>query len=126
MILKISTRNTANTDQFSGEKYSFNKNEDRITIPTFTKLFVISMVPSNSSGCSQRLFIFSFSALFSSRLSKSDAFDEKNATSLPEISAEQINNRNKMPVRITNPIKLLPELRKIDATTFEGSGSKIY
>ena len=124
-MLKISTRNTAKVDQFSGEKYSFNKKEDRITIPTFTKLLAINMVPSNSSGCFNKLFILSFSALFSSKLSKSEAFNEKKATSLPEIRAEQIKSNNKTQLSITNPAKLLLELRKIVVMKYEGSGSKI-
>ena len=113
MILKISTRNTAKVDQFSGEKYSFNRNEDRITTPTFTKLLAINMVPSNSSGCFSKLFILSFSALFSSKYSKSEALTEKKATSHPEIRAEQIKSNNKTQLMITNPVKLLLELRNI-------------
>jgi hypothetical protein len=63
--------------------------------------------------------------LFSSKLSKSEAFNEKKATSLPEIRAEQIKSNNKTQLRITNPAKLLLELRKIVVMKYEGSGSKI-
>lgn len=76
------------------------KYDDRITIPTFTKLFDISIVANNFSGLFNRfiiLFELSNLSFFSCLIVDGD--NEKYATSEPEINAD---------ISIKNIIKIEP------------------
>lgn len=89
VMASISTTKVNSGLQSSGEKKVLSKNVDRITIPTFTKLLDIKMVPSNSSGFTSNVLILLCFGVSSSSSSSSPAPNEKNATSEPEIKADK-------------------------------------
>lgn len=65
-------------------------NADKITMPTFTKLLLISMVASNSRGFSSRAIIICSLLFLEFRISSfAEAESEKNETSEPEIKPEK-------------------------------------
>lgn len=96
---------------------------ERITIPTLTKLLATRMVASNLLGLSNNL-IACFLILNSELANSSNCAleREKNATSAPDINAEQINN----PTRTINPKRRpkvgMPASRMVDRNVRRGSG----
>ena len=70
---------------------------DRITIPTFRKLFAINMVASSSFGLFNKSRIrFDFDELSCFNFSVSWGDKEKNADSAPETSAENTSKTRTM------------------------------
>ena len=85
------------------------------------KLFVIKMVASSFLGFSSRLIMSASSFLSEESVSKSVCESEKNATSVPEMSAEQSNK-----IKSAAPFKraATSKVAKKNMSNGSGSGSK--
>ena len=103
------------------EKRFSAKEANNKTIKILIKLFVIKIVANNCRGfCNKFTIIFSsFPSLESSF--KSVLESEKNATSVPEINAELINNKSN--ARAFSPVK--KSMDKKCNNKGSGSGSKV-
>lgn len=123
-MASISITKVKNGLQSSGEKKVLSKNVDRMTIPTFTKLLDIKMVPSNSSGLFKSALILLCLGVSSSSSSSSPAPNEKKATSEPEIKADR--SKSKMSTTM-NAIPVMAEVSmfKNCSSVLGGSVSKL-
>ena len=96
---------------------------ERIMIPTFTKLFAISIVANSCLGFFRKLSKRFASLDFSfPSASISLGLSAKKATSAPEINAEVANNPRRINIEI---IESYSNSFKNDTVTM-GSGSKVY